>query len=91
MEKEWSKNCSEEKGINIAIEALLAASNIDRNTSPSSIRVPLVKVISSEKISDVLAKKSLKIAWNIIIKEEVRKGIKDGTGTLIRSEREKEK
>jgi 20S proteasome alpha/beta subunit len=83
LEKEWSKNCSQEEGISVAIEALLAASGADRNTSPSSIRAPLIKLISSEKIADVSAKEAFETAWKIIIKEEARKGLKDGVGTLI--------
>jgi proteasome beta subunit len=83
LEKEWSKDCSEAKGIRIAIEALLAASKIDRNTSDSSIHAPIVKVISSEKIIDVPTEESYKIAWGIRMEEETRKGIKDGIGTYI--------
>ncbi len=83
LEQKWSKNCSEAKGIRIAIEALIAASEIDRNTSNSSIRAPLVKVISSEKITDVPAEKTYEIAWGIIAKKEARKGIKDGPAAFI--------
>jgi 20S proteasome alpha/beta subunit len=54
----WFKNCSKEKGIQIAIEALLAASEIDRNTSKS---IPAIKVISSERIINV-KKKDIKKA-----------------------------
>lgn len=83
LEKEWSKNCSEARGIRIAVEALIAASETDRNTSNSSIRAPLIKVISSEKITDVPAEKAYEIAWGINVKKEVRKGTKDGVGTFI--------
>jgi proteasome beta subunit len=83
LEQEWSKDCTEAKGIRIAIKALLAASKIDRNTSNSLIRVPLVKIISSEKITDVPKEKCYQIAWGIIAKEEVRKGIADGPGAFI--------
>lgn len=83
LEKEWSKNCSETKGIRIAIEALLAASDFDRNTSPSSIFLPLVKVITSEKISDVSSEKAYQIAWGIVAKKEARKGTEGGVGKFI--------
>ena len=83
LDKEWSYDCSETKGIMIAIEALLASGKKDKNTSDSLLHPPLIKIITSCGIKDFPTEKFFKIALKERVKEEARKGIKVGLGTFI--------
>ncbi len=74
LKSKWSKNCSEKKGIEIAIEALLAASESNIQTSNPLIHPPTIKAISSEGITDISGELSLKIAWEESFKKQEREG-----------------
>jgi proteasome beta subunit len=90
LEKEWSKDCSKGKGLEMAVEALLAASKKDRNTSDPRLHSLIIKIITPQGIAAFSSEKSFDIAWKKAIKEQARKGINDSIGAyFVRSFLEK--
>lgn len=74
LKSKWLKNCSKEKGIEIAVEALLAASESNIQTSNPLIHPPTIKAISSEGITDISEKLNFKVAWKTFSENQKREG-----------------
>lgn len=83
LKKLWTKNCSKEEGIELAVEALLAASEADRNTSDPRLHSPLVKIISSKSITTLPPESGFNMAWEQSKQEQIRQGDKNGISAYL--------
>ncbi len=83
LDSKWSCDCTPQKGIQIAIEALLLAAKKDLHTSDPFIHPPTVKIISPDGISTLPTKNAFGIAWEKAMKEQARKGDKEGVGAFV--------
>ncbi len=74
LDAKWSEDCTVRKGVEIAIEALLAAATYDPNTSHPYMHPPIIKVITPEQITTVPAEAVLKIAEKKYLLKKAQKG-----------------
>lgn len=90
----WSKDMSARKGVELSIEAILASSEVDPNTSSPLLSSPIVKIITSKEIIDASEKGNYKIAWNKRLKTLARRGEKPAFAeifTKIKTSKNEEK
>ena len=99
LKSKWSKDCNEEQGIEIAVEAILGSAEIDPNTADPLKHPPTIKVINNEKITTVPEKTILEVAWKIFSRQMNKLGgkekellemkIKSRNGDILKSKRGK--
>ncbi len=73
LDAKWSEDCSVKKGMEIAVEALLAAATNDPNTSHPYLHPPIIKVISPEQILTIPEETVSLIAEKKYLQKESRK------------------
>ena len=74
LDNNWSKDCSQARGVEIAVEAILASSKVDVNTSNPLIHPPIIKCMDPEKITTVSDKATFKLSWKKFLKDQARRG-----------------
>ncbi len=78
LDGKWLKDCSQTQGVEIAVEAILASSKVDPNTSNPLINPPIIKCINSEKITTVSDESTFKLSWKRFLKDQARRGDSGG-------------
>jgi len=74
LDNKWSKDCSQTRGVEIAVEAILASSKVDLNTSNPLIHPPIIKCMDPEKITTISDQAIFKLSWRRFLKDQARRG-----------------
>lgn len=76
LKSKWSKDMSQKRGVELSVEAILASSEVDPNTSSPLLSAPIVKIINPRGIIDASGKMNYSFAWKKHLKTLALRGEK---------------